>query len=338
MDISLYFHIILFYKMKNNNEFSFRTIEEARERIKPYIPETPLAESMYLSTGGSKYYFKLECEQAVRSFKIRGALNKMLTLNEEEKERGVTAISSGNHGISVSYAAKLLGIKTAVIIVPETTPKIKCDKIKYYGGDIHLLGKNYDEAHILGMEYSKSHKLTFIDGYYNDPLVYGGQGTVGMEILKQNPNIDTILAPIGGGGLLTGVAVAAKHINPKIRVIGIQTSACPAMIKSYEDNVFYESYPNEESICESLIGGIGKLSFEMAKDYVDKFVMVEEESIKKAIAFMIGKEMRIVEPGGAVCVAAIMDFAKDIGGKEIALIISGGNINKYLMIDIINNY
>ena len=321
-----------------HNEFNFHKVEEACQRIKNYIYETPLAESIYLSSSNSKYYFKLESEQVVRSFKLRGALNKMLSLSEKEKEQGVTAISSGNHGVAVSYAAKVLGIKTAIIIVPETTPKIKCDKISYYGGAVHKLGKNYDEAHKLGMEYIKENKLAFIDSYYDDPLIYGGQGTVGIEILKQNPKIDTILAPIGGGGLLTGIAVAVKHINPSIRVIGVQTAACPAMIKSYEDNIFYESYPNKESICESLIGGIGKLSYEMAKDYVDSFIMVEEETIKKAIAFMIGKEMRMVEPGGAVCVAAVMDFGKEIGGKEIALVVSGGNINKNLMIDILNNY
>ena len=321
-----------------HNIFNYHTVEEACHRIKDYIYETPLAESIYLNKNNSKYYFKLESEQVVRSFKLRGALNKMLSLSDKEKERGVTAISSGNHGVAVSYAAKVLGITTAIIIVPETTPQIKCDKISYYGGNVHKLGKNYDEAHKLGMEYIKENKLAFIDSYYDDPLIYAGQGTVGIEILQQNPNIDTILAPIGGGGLLTGIAVAVKHKNPGVRVIGVQTAACPAMIKSYEDNTFYESYPNEPSICESLIGGIGKLSYEMAKDYVDQFIMVEEETIKKAIAFMIGKEMRMAEPGGAVCVAAVMDYAKEIGGKEVALVISGGNINRSLMIEILNNY
>lgn len=319
-------------------EFSFRTVEEAYQRIKGYVYRTPLEASMYLKNNERQYYFKLESEQTVRSFKIRGALNKMKTLSEDEKKRGVTTISSGNHGVAVSYAAKMLGIETAVIIVPQATPQSKVDRIKYYGGDVLLLGKNYDETHALGMEYIQKHNLTFIDAYYEDPLVYGGQGTVGIEILEQNPQIDTVVVPIGGGGLITGIAMAVKHKKPNIRVIGVQTAACPAMIKAYEDNKFYESYPNKDSICESLIGGIGKLSYKMAKTYVDKFIMVEEETIKKAVAFMIGKEKHIVEPGGAVCVAAVMDFGEVIGGREVALVISGGNIDTDLMIDMMNNY
>lgn len=133
------------------------------------------------------------------------------------------------------------------------------------------LGKNYDEAHSLGMKYISELGLTYIDAYYSDPEIYGGQGTVTIEIVEQNKDIDTIVVPIGGGGLITGIAVAAKAINPAIRIIGVQTEACPAMLKSYEDNIFYEEYPN---LCDALLGGVGKLSYEMAKDYVDDFIAV----------------------------------------------------------------
>jgi threonine dehydratase len=158
--------------------------------------------------------------------------------------------------------------------VPLGTPISKIDKIKYFGADVMQLGKNYDEAHSLGMKNISERGLTYIDAYYSDPEIYGGQGTVAIEIVEQNKDIDIIVFPIGGGGLITGIAVAAKAINPAIRIIGVQTDACPAMLKSYEDNIFYEEYPNEESLCDVLLGGVGKLSYEMAKDYVDDFIAV----------------------------------------------------------------
>lgn len=307
--------------------FNYNEVKEAYERIKDYVRKTPLEQSFYLGDGEREYFFKLESFQKVKSFKIRGALNKMMTLTPEEIERGVATISSGNHGSSVSYAASLLGIKNAKVIVPETTPQSKVDKIKYFGSEVMLMGKNYDEAHALGMKYIEENGMTYIDAYYDDPKIYGGQGTVAIEILDQNPDIDTIVVPIGGGGLITGIAVAAKAIKPDIRIVGVQTEACPAMIKSYEDGVFYDEYPCEDSLCDSLIGGIGALSYEMAKDYVDDFIAVSEETIAKAVAFMAREEKYIVEAGSCTTVAAVMDFRERIGGKNVALVLSGGNID-----------
>lgn len=319
-------------------KFDYKEIKNAYDRIKKYVPMTPLEESFYLGDEETNYFFKLESFQRAKSFKIRGALNKMLTLTESEKERGVATVSSGNHGSSVSYGATLLGIQNAVIIVPKNTPQSKIDKIKYFGGEVMILGKDYDEAHSLGIKYIEENKLTYIDAYYSDPKVYGGQGTIAIEMLKQNSNIDTIVVPIGGGGLITGIAVAAKAINPNIRVIGVQTEACPAMVKSYEDNIFYETYEIKDSICDALVGGVGKLSYETAKFYVDDFIVVSEESIAKAVTFMAKKEKYIVEAGSCVTVAAIMDNKEQIGGKNIALILSGGNIDGELLSSILSKY
>lgn len=307
--------------------FNYEEVKQAYERISPYIRKTPLEESFYLGDEERKYYFKLESFQRAKNFKIRGALNKMMTLTEEEREKGVATISSGNHGSSVSYAASLLGIANAKVIVPETTPQSKVDKVKYFGADVMLMGKNYDEAHALGMKYIEENGMTYIDAYYDDPKIYGGQGTIAIEILEQNPDIDTIVVPIGGGGLITGISVAAKAIKPSIRIVGVQTEACPAMIKAYEDGIFYEEYPCEESLCDSLIGGIGALSYAMAKDYVDDFIAVSEETIAKAVSFMARDEKYIVEAGSCTTVAAVMDFRERIGGKNIALVLSGGNID-----------
>ena len=320
-----------------NNTFTAREVYDAYERIKNYIYKTPLEESLYLGTEEQKYFFKLESTQTVKSFKIRGALNKMSTLTEEERQRGVATISSGNHGASVSYAAKLLGIKNAKIIVPETTPQAKVDKIKYYGADVMLMGSGYDEAHAMGMSYIEENGMTYIDAYYDDPKIYGGQGTVAVEILDQNPDIDTIVVPIGGGGLITGIAVAAKAIKPDIRIIGVQPEACPAMIRAYEDNVFYEEYPTTgDTICDALVGGVGKLSYDILKDYVDDLIEVKEATIKKAVKHMIKEEKFIVEGASATTVAAVMDDRERVAGKNIALVMSGGNIDGDLMVKLIN--
>lgn len=318
--------------------FDYNEVKAAYERISPYVRKTPLEQSFYLGDGQRNYFFKLESFQRAKSFKIRGALNKMLTLTPEEIQRGVATISSGNHGSSVSYAASLLGIKNTKVIVPETTPQSKIDKIQYFGADVLLMGKGYDEAHALGMEYIRQHGMTYIDAYYDDPYIYGGQGTIGIEILEQNPDIDTIVVPIGGGGLITGIAVAAKAIKPGIRVVGVQTEKCPAMIKSYEDGVFYEEYPCEDSICDALIGGVGALSYQMVKDYVDDLIAVSEDTIGKAVSFMAREEKFIVETGSCTTVAAVMDFRERIGGKNIALVLSGGNIDGKILLSLMEKY
>lgn len=318
--------------------FSYENVKNAYDRIKNYVVKTPLEESFYLGDENRRYFFKLESLQRAKSFKIRGALNKMMTLTEAEKSCGVAAISSGNHGSSVSYAASILGINNVIVIVPQTTPQSKIDKIKYFGSEVMKLGKDFDESYALGMKYINEHGLTYIDAYYSDPEIYGGQGTIAIEILEQNRDIDTIVVPVGGGGLITGIAVAAKSIKPSVRIIGVQTEACPAMLKAYQDNIFYEEYPSKESLCDALLGGVGKLSYEMAKYYVDDFIAVSEHSIGKAISFIAKEEKYIVEAGSAITVAAIMDYKEVIGGKNIALVLSGGNIDGNVLSDILNKY
>ncbi|MBR1709985.1 MAG: threonine/serine dehydratase [Clostridia bacterium] len=318
--------------------FTYDEVKAAYARISPYVRKTPLEQSFYLGDEKRNYFFKLESFQRAKSFKIRGALNKMLTLTPEEIERGVATISTGNHGSSVSYAASLLNIRSAKVIVPENTPQSKIDKITYFGAEVMLMGRDYDEAHALGMKYIHEHGMTYIDAYYDDPKIYGGQGTIAIEILEQNPDIDTIVVPIGGGGLITGIAVAAKAIKPGIRIVGVQTEKCPAMIRSYEDGVFYEEYPCEDSICDALLGGIGALSYQLVKDYVDDLITVSEDTVGKAVSFMAKEEKYIVEAGSCVTVAAIMDNRERIGGRNIALVLSGGNIDGKLLLSLMEKY
>ncbi len=314
------------------SHFSFEDILQAEAALRPYLPETPLVQSYYLGDPDHKFYFKLESMQHTKSFKIRGALNKMLSLTEEERRGGVAAVSSGNHGISVSYAARLLGIKKAEIVVPETTPRSKIEKIEYFGGHVRLMGQNYDEAHRQGMEFIADSGLTFIDSCHDDPKIYGGQGTAMVEILRRNPDIDTVVVPIGGGGLATGTAVAAKALKPDIRVIAVQTAACPAMIHAYRDQVCYEEYPTTGStICDALVGGVGVLAYEMLKDYADLLLEVSETAIGRAVVFMLEKEKIVAEGAGAIAAAAVLEHPEIFTGRHTALMVSGSNIDGALL-------
>ncbi|MCH4886970.1 threonine/serine dehydratase [Acidaminobacter sp. JC074] len=314
-----------------------RLIIETKKLIDSYVLETPLSLSNTLSSKNRKVYFKNEGLQPTRSFKMRGAFSKMLRLSDEEKSNGVVAVSSGNHGVAVSYAAKMLGIEKALIFVPENTPDSKIDTIRHYGAELIVKGKSYDEAHAIGMAYVKDHQMTYIDAYDKDPLIYAGQGTAGLEILRQNPNIDTILAPIGGGGLISGISTAAKTINLKIKVIGVQTEACPAMKASMDEKHFYPEYPSDESVCEALIGGVGELAYNLADELIDDIIIVKEESIIKALKHMILEERTIIEASSCVVVAALMEHADYDFGKEVALLLSGNNIDVELMKKVIND-
>lgn len=312
---------------------TFDDVLAAKQRISHYIWETPLELSIPYSNENTSVYLKLESQQRLKSFKIRGALSKLTNLSEEEKKRGVMTISSGNHGAGISYGASLLKNMNATVFVPATTPEAKVEKIKYYGADVKLEGDNYDDTYRIALEYLNKHNLTFVDSC-SDVEVIAGQGTIAIEILEENPNIDTILVPIGGGGMITGIAVAAKAINPTIKIIGIQTAACPAMVKSMEDKKCYLEFPNEPSLCEALVGGVGEIPYHMADTCIDDIILVEEDLIKKAVAQLLKKEKVIAEVSGAIGYAAIMANPNLIKGRNVAVIISGGNLDEKLVQEI----
>lgn len=316
---------------------NYEDVLRARERIDKYIYRTPLERSMYLSNESTNVYLKLECQQGMKCAKLRGALSKLTNLSKEEIERGIVAISSGNHGAAVSYASNLLGIENVTIYVPETTPKSKVEKIKFYGANVVGIGKNYDEAHEIGMKRIKRSGSVFVDPC-SDSIVIAGQGTIALEIFEQVPNIDTILVPIGGGGIITGISVAAKHINPSVEIIGLQTSACPAMVASLRDKVFYEMYPTKSSICDALVGGVGEIPFKMANECIDDIWVIEEEDIGKAVSFLAKEEKVISEPAGAIGVAAVHKYSSNLEGKNVAVVITGGNIDENLMLKLLNKY
>lgn len=312
----------------------FEDVKAAKERIQEYVYHTPLQKSINLSDEDTNIYLKLENQQKLRCAKARGAFSKITSLSEEEKKKGVVATSSGNHGAAVSYASTLLGLKKPKIYVPETTPNSKVEKMKFYGADVEKIGKNYDQAHVMADKKIKQSDRIFIDPC-SDSVVLAGQGTIALEILEEQPDIDMILAPIGGGGIFTGISVGAKGINKDIKMIGLQTAACPAMVAAIKDNKFYDTYPNEETVCEALVGGVGKIPFEMAKEYIDDILVIEEEDIKEAVKFLMKKEKTIAEPSAAIGVAAVLKNPEMFKGKNVAIVLTGGNIDEELMIELL---
>lgn len=309
---------------------TYKSVLEAKKRIEKLIHKTPLEHSIYLSDKNTQVYLKLEAQQRLKSFKIRGALSKMTNLTEEEKRRGVITVSSGNHGSGVSYASAIMKDVKATVVVPESTPESKVEKIRYYGATVIQKGENYDAANAYAKGLIEKEGLTYIDAC-SDEDVISGQGTMGLEMLEANPNLDTIIVPIGGGGMISGISIAAKAIKPEIKIIGVQTEACPAMDAAMKDEVFYEEYPTDPSICDALVGGVGKIPYEMSKSAIDEIIIVSEKAIKKATKHLLIKEKVVSEPSGAVGVAALMEHGEKITGREIAVVISGGNLDENLI-------
>ena len=303
----------------------FDDILSAQKRIEKYIYHTPLERSIRLSSENKKVFMKLESQQKLRNFKVRGALSKVTNLTDEERSKGIMAVSSGNHGSGVSYAAHKFGNIKARVYVPETTPDAKLEYIKYYGAEVIQKGLNFDETYEFAMNEMKKYDMVYVDAS-SDYDVIAGSGTIALEILEQSPEIDTMLVPIGGGGLITGIGFAAKHINPKIKIIGVQTSACVAMTHSLKDNKCYTDYPSKPSVCDALVGGIGQIPFEMAKDCIDEILEINDENIVRHTALLMLNEKIIVEPSSAVCISAILDYPAVFEGRTTAAIITGGNV------------
>jgi len=303
----------------------------ARKRILPYIYQTPLEKSYYLSSLiGGEVFLKLECQQLVKAYKIRGAYNKLLKLSPHERQRGITAASSGNHGASVSLAAGVLGLDNVHIYVPEVTPEIKKEKIKRYGAQLTVKGSNYDETHQLALKACEEHEYTWIDSC-SDEDVIAGQGTIGLELMQELPNLEAILVPIGGGGIITGISIAVKAVNPAIKLIGVQTEACPAMLASMKDNVFYETYPTKPSICEALVGGVGEIPFKLSKQCIDEVLLVSEDNIKRAVVELIKHDKVLAEPSAAVGVACLLEHPDRFRNMRVGVVITGGNIDFALL-------
>lgn len=308
-----------------------RDIYAARGRIKRHIRETPLERSLFLSElCGGEVWLKLENQQFTGSFKVRGATNKLLQLSDEERARGIVTASAGNHAQGVGYAANMLGVE-ATVVVPENTPMVKKVAIRRYGVDLIVHGGEYMDAERLARRMERDQGMTFVSAY-NDLDVITGQGTIGLELIEALPDLENVIVPVGGGGLVSGVGCAVKYMDTGIDVIGVQSVASPVMYESVKQGRIVE-IELEDSVAEGLHGGIeeGSVTFELCKRYVDDFILVEEKPILRAISKMLSEQHQVVEGAGAVGVAAIMKNPRRFKGKITGVVISGGNVEPELL-------
>lgn len=305
-------------------------IEAATTRIRDEIYVSPLVHSKALSAlSGNEIYLKLDNLQMTGSFKERGALNRILTLTDSEKARGVVAASAGNHGQAVAYHATRRGIR-AQIWMPKYTPLVKLSATRNYGGDVVLHGNSYDEAY----EGAVAQDATFVHAF-DDEAVIAGQGSLGLEMLEQNPELDVIVTSIGGGGLASGVACAAKGRKPSIEVIGVQTARLPSMVAALADGAPVR-IPAGSTLADGIaVRKAGAFTMPLVREYVDRVVTVEEGDIAAAILYLLEREKTLAEGAGAIGVAAVLQGLTGHMGKKIAVIVSGGNLDVNLLARII---
>ncbi len=316
-------------------DVTLEMVRAARERIAGSIYLSPCNHSQMISKmTGLDVYLKLDNLQMTGSFKERGALSRISMLTEDEARRGVVAASAGNHAQGVAYHATQRGIRS-VIFMPETTPLVKVQNTRGFGAEVVLHGANYDAAYAEGRKMCEAEGMTFIHPF-DDPLVMAGQGTIGLELLEQIEGLEAVVVPIGGGGLIGGIACAVKESNPNVRVIGVQTSRLPSMAEALK-----AGHPVTLEASTTIADGIavrraGEVTFSTVAKYVDEIVTVSEDEIASAILTLLEREKTLAEGAGAVGLAAVLQgYAKLPAGTKTAVIVGGGNIDVTLLSRII---
>jgi threonine dehydratase len=309
-------------------------VKAAHERIRQSIYLSPCTLSATFSQlTGNSIFLKLDNLQRTGAFKERGALNKLLTLTKEEREQGVIAASAGNHAQGLAYHAGKRGIR-AQICMPLTTPLIKVSATKAYGAEVVLQGANYDEACEEAIHRGNQQHLTFIHPF-DDDAVIAGQGTLGLEMLQQHPEIEAVVVPIGGGGLIGGIACAIKETNPKVQVVGVQTSRLPSMKAAVAEGKPV-TIPAAATIADGIaVRRAGDRTLPLVQKYVDQIVTVDEEEIANAILLLLEREKTMAEGAGAAAIAAMVNHKIEMSGKNIAVLVCGGNIDVTLLSRII---
>ncbi len=307
-------------------------VRAAHERIRDAIVATPTLHSKTLSNlTGANIYLKFENLQFTAAYKERGALNALLLMPEEARNRGVIAASAGNHAQGLSYHGTRLGAPVT-IVMPKTTPTVKVMQTEAVGGKVVLEGEKFDDAYKHARLLEKELGLTFVHPF-DDPKVAAGQGTVALEMLEEIPTIDTLVVPIGGGGLLSGMGTAARGINPDIELVGVQAELYPSM---------YALLNNKQMPCEgdTLAEGIavkvpGEFTSQIIRDIVDDVVLVSEPELETAVSLLLQIEKTVVEGGGAAGLAAVMAYPEKFKGKNVGIVLSGGNIDTRLLANVL---
>ena len=323
---------------------SIDDIRQAAARLEGQILTTPCVDSRTISQiAGAEVFLKFENLQFTASFKERGACNKLAQLADSEAARkagtapgtaplrGVVAMSAGNHAQGVAYHAQRLGLR-AVIVMPRFTPGVKVERTQGFGAEVVLHGETLEEARTHAFELAEREQLVFVHPY-DDEAIIAGQGTVGLEMLEQVPEIDTLVIAIGGGGLIAGIATAARALKPGIEIIGVQASRFPAMVNAIQGT----HHPQGSStIAEGIaVGSPGKLTQEIVKELVDDLVLVDEADIEQAILMLLEIEKTVVEGAGAAGLAALLKYPERFRGKKVGLVLCGGNIDPLLLAAII---
>jgi threonine dehydratase len=304
---------------------TFEDVLDAQKRISHYLKPTPLIS--YPSVNqlvGTEVYIKHENMQPVGAFKVRGGVNLIMQLSDEEKSRGVIGASTGNHGQSIAYASKLFGVK-ATIVVPEKSNPGKVGSMKALGAEIVFHGATFDEARIHCEELAKNHGYRYIHSG-NEPDLVSGVATETLEMLQERPEIDTIIVPIGGGSGAAGTCIAAKSINPEIKVIGVQSEAAPAAHDSWKLGSLVER-PNRTTVEGLSTGTAFELPQRILREHLDDFLLVSEQEIMRAVVWMIQHAHTLAEGAGAAPLAAAYKIRKSLKGKKVGLICSGGNLS-----------
>ena len=301
-------------------------VEAAEKRIRPYIRETPLEPSHELSErSGSDVHLKLESQQISGSFKLRGAMNKILSLDEHERQRVVTA-SSGNHAAAVAYALSKLG-GSGIIYLPETVAKAKREALLPYGVELRLVGQDSVEGELEAMKAAEREGLVYVSPY-SDPKVIGGQGTIGLEIERQLGNVDAVFVPVGGGGLIAGVAGYMKARHPEVQVMGCQPENSRVMAESVRAGKILD-LASEPTLADGAAGGLdpNTITFPICQRTIDAFVLVTEAEIAAAMRLAVEKHFMIIEGAGALSIAALLKKTHDWRGKRVVLVVSGKKVS-----------
>lgn len=307
-------------------------VRAAEARLSPRLRVTPFLHSRVLSAmTGAHVLVKFENHQFTASFKERGALNKLLTLTDAERARGVSAMSAGNHAQGVAYHARQLGIP-AVIIMPAHTPSVKVEHTRAHGAEVILAGETLAEANAEAERVTAERGLTFIHPF-DDPMVMAGQGTMALEMLAVEPDLQVIVAPIGGGGLISGVATAAKGLRPGIEVYGVQASCYPSMLCAMRGE---PPVGTGNTIAEGIaVKYPGRLTTEVVRARVDEVLVVDEPRLEQAVALYLFIEKTVAEGAGAAPLAALLAYPERFAGKKVGLVLSGGNIDPRLLASVI---
>ena len=316
-------------------DITLRHVFLAQQTIAPLARRTPLIRSAALTDQmGAAVYLKLELLQETGAFKLRGAANKIINLAPKEKERGVVTVSTGNHGRAVAYVAGRLGIN-ATICLSERVPANKVEALQRLGAEVIIYGQSQDDAGGRASQLQAERGLTMIHPF-DDPDIIAGQGTIGLELLQERPTIDTVLVPLSGGGLISGIALALKSADPAIRVVGVSMERAPVMAHSLLAGRPVQM-PEEPTLADSLQGGIGldnRYTFHLVQQFVDDVVLVTEEEIAAAMAFALNEHHLALEGAGAVGIAALLHGRVTDVGRNTAVVLSGGNVNMSSLLEI----